>query len=187
MKSFNGFKRQLRAVNSLLLVLTAIPVALSSVYLYIAPYDAAGRTTWNNLHLFLGFVLIVSFVIHGTMNWRAVRSYLRQKSQDIVRPRGEGFVALTIFTVLLLGVIAFPAFQGFMKGGTGTNGVQTAANTATCGDCPFLRSYGSCHSGTVFSISGVTFVGSDTGESFVETAVDNSDNTGSTTNPYSYY
>lgn len=188
MKSFNRFLRKFRAVNSLFLILLAIPVALSSAYLYIAPYDAAGRTTWYNLHLFLGFVLIVSFIVHGAMNWRAIRSYLRQKTQDVVRPRGEGLIAVSVFTVLVLGVIAFPAFLGFMQArnvpGTDT-GTLTAANLNSCGSCPFLRSYGSCHGGTRFSLGNTTFIGSDNGESYVEDA--SYDTTGAASNPYSYY
>jgi hypothetical protein len=45
------------------------------------------------------------------MNWRPIRSYLRTKTRRFARPRAEGLAALTIFVLLMLGGISYPALS----------------------------------------------------------------------------
>ncbi len=173
MRAVKIFGLQLRALNSLLLVFVAIPVAVSSIFLYIAPYEVAWRKTWSNIHIFLGFVLIASAILHVAMNWRALRAYLRRKLHEVIEPRAEGAVAFAAAIILLCGVIAYPAaIKGLVGLGwvaPDSRLVTASATDASCSRCPYLYSYGGCHSGVSFKFADKTYYGYDTVPSLDDT------------------
>lgn len=166
MRALRLFGMQLRAFNSVLMVFLAVPIAVSSIFLYVAPYDVVFRKTWSNVHIFLGFVLIASATLHVAMNWRALRAYLRRKLHDVIEPRVEGAVAFAVCIILLSGVIAYPAaINGLVSLGwvaPDSRLVTASAADASCSRCPYLYSYGGCHSGVSFTFGQTTYYGYDT-------------------------
>ncbi len=173
MSSWKILGIKIRAVNSVLLVFLSIPVAISSIYLYLAPYGSGGRQTWNYLHVFLGFVLIASATLHITMNWRALRVYLRKKIHQTIEPRTEGVIAFMIFAVLLIGVLVYPlVITNFVNHGWISADSQLASVApadGSCNSCPYLYSYGGCHSGDSFNYNGRTYYGYNTTQTTEQT------------------
>lgn len=166
MSSWKVFGIQVRAINSIFMVLLAIPVAISSLFLYFAPIEVSFRKTWSNGHIFLGFILLGSIVLHVFMNWRALRAYLRKKIHETTKPRVEGAIALAVFVVLLIGVIAYPGMINMLANvgliSADSRLVTSQSTSATCSACPYLYNYGGCHSGDSFEYDGTTYYGYDT-------------------------
>jgi hypothetical protein len=167
MKNFKILGMQIRALNSVFLAFTAIPVAFTSILLYFVPADASSRQILSNVHVFLGFAFIASGTLHAIMNWRAIRAYFRKKIGHFVELRLEAPVAFIVFFVLLAGAVMLPALVNLaIEDGVIMDSNQVAAaDYSSCSSCPYLSSYGSCHSGQSYTYNGTTYYGSDNGGS----------------------
>ena len=76
-----------RAITAILLIVTWILIILSSIILYLAPSGfRAGqqallfgltKTTWSDIHFWIGVVTVAVTVIHVIIDWKALRGVLR--------------------------------------------------------------------------------------------------------------
>lgn len=83
----------MRKIVSLTLVIAGFIEFVTSVVLYIMPsgrvaywtdYHFLGlsKTQWGNIHIAMGFLLLVMVVVHLYYNWRPITAYLKNKAKE---------------------------------------------------------------------------------------------------------
>ncbi len=84
----------LRRTVSMIMLFSFILMILTSIILYIVPQGRVAywadwrmlglsKEQWGNLHINLGFLFLASGLIHIFYNWKAIVSYMKDKSRKI--------------------------------------------------------------------------------------------------------
>jgi hypothetical protein len=84
----------MRKITSLTLVIAGFIELVTSVVLYIMPagrvaywtdYHLLGltKTQWDNIHITVGFLLLVMAVVHLYYNWRPITAYLKNRAKEL--------------------------------------------------------------------------------------------------------
>lgn len=129
----------LRKVASLTALLSCFVLMVSSIVLYIVPagrvaywsdYHLWGLTKsqWGQLHLNMGILFFTAVFFHSCLNWKAIKTYLKNKSTLYLAPSKEFFLSILITGVFLVGTYYnAPPFSSIIHLG---ESISTKANTA---------------------------------------------------------
>ncbi len=81
------FKLYLRAVTAILLLVTWGLITLSGILIYLAPtgqrsgqatlFLGLSKSTWNDIHFWLGVATVAVTVIHIIIDWKALFGLIR--------------------------------------------------------------------------------------------------------------
>ena len=107
---------KIRRVTSLTALLSFIFLITTSIILYIVPPGRVAywadwqlwgltKTEWSNIHINLGFLLLLSISLHIYYNWKPIISYLKNKAKQVKIFTKEFNVALVLTIILLWGHI----------------------------------------------------------------------------------
>ena len=119
----------MRKATSLTLIISFIPLVLSSVILYIAPEGRVAywadwhllglsKTQWSDIHINLGFLFLAAGLIHLWLNWRPILAYLKNKAKELVVFTPAMWVALSLNLVFLVGTLSYiPPFSSILNFG----------------------------------------------------------------------
>jgi hypothetical protein len=76
-----------RAVTAILLIITWALITLSGIVIYLAPsgfrsgktalFLGLTKTTWNDVHFWIGIITVAVIVIHLIIDWKALRGVIR--------------------------------------------------------------------------------------------------------------
>lgn len=109
----------LRRTVSLTLLISLLPLALTSIILYIVPEGRVAywsdwtmlglsKTQWGDIHINLGWLFLVAGLIHLYLNWKPVVAYMKNKARELKVFTLEFSIAflLTLFFIVgtLLGI-----------------------------------------------------------------------------------
>ena len=128
----------MRKTISLTALLSFMLLMLTSIILYIVPagrvaywsdYHLWGltKTQWGNLHINLGFLFFASILVHTYYNWKAITTYLQNKSKEIRLFTKEFNIALLVTLIFSVGTFyEAPPFANILKIG---ESISADANT----------------------------------------------------------
>ncbi|MBW2476544.1 MAG: DUF4405 domain-containing protein [Deltaproteobacteria bacterium] len=117
----------IRKTISLTALLSFILLMLTSIILYIVPagrvaywadYHLWGltKTTWGDLHINLGFLFFVTILIHTYLNWKAITTYMKNKTKDLRVFTVEFNLALIITLAFSVGTLyEVPPFSSILQ------------------------------------------------------------------------
>jgi hypothetical protein len=118
---------KIRKVTSLTASLSFVLMVLTSVVLYIVPQGRVAywadwhllglsKTDWGNIHINLGLLFLISLFLHIYYNWKALLSYLKNKSKQIKVFTPEFNMALAVTIVVAVGTyLMAPPFSWVMS------------------------------------------------------------------------
>ena len=107
----------MRKITSLTALTSFVLLMLTSIILYIVP---AGRVAywsdyklwslskddWGNVHINLGFLLLISILLHVYYNWSPMVSYMKNKSKQLRIFTLDFNVSLIVTLVVFFGTLA---------------------------------------------------------------------------------
>ena len=108
---------QIRRVVSLSLGFCLVAQLVTSIVLYILPQGRVAywanwhlwgltKDQWGNLHVNLGFLMVVAGLLHVWYNWRSIMVYLKNKARQLKVATPEFNVALALVVVVAVGTWA---------------------------------------------------------------------------------
>jgi len=108
-----------RALNSMFVFFSGTILALSSFALYLAPPFGLARMSrwtflnlttdeWRNLHVIIGFAMIIPLVYHVYLNRKSILAYIRRRLGDALEYRLEAGIAFVVAIALVALIIWFP-------------------------------------------------------------------------------
>jgi hypothetical protein len=118
---------KIRKITSLTASLSFVLMVLTSVVLYIVPQGRVAywadwhllgmtKTDWGNIHINLGLLFLISLLLHIYYNWKALISYLKNKTKQIKVFTPEFSLALAITIVAAVGTyLMVPPFSWVMS------------------------------------------------------------------------
>ena len=118
---------KIRRITSLTALLSFILLITTSIILYIVPpgrvaYWADWRlwgltkTEWSNIHINLGFLLLLAISLHIYYNWKPIVSYLKNKAKQVKVFTREFNIALAFTIIFILGTYLFiPPFSWVLE------------------------------------------------------------------------
>jgi len=107
----------MRKITSLTALISFILLMVTSIILYIVP---AGRVAywsdyklwslskddWGNVHINLGFLLLISILLHVYYNWKPMISYMKNRSKQLRIFTPDFNVSLIVSLVVFFGTLA---------------------------------------------------------------------------------
>ncbi len=118
---------KIRRIASLTALLSFIFLITTSIILYIVPpgrvaYWADWRlwgltkTEWSNIHVNLGFLLLLAISLHIYYNWKPIVSYLKNKAKRVKVFTKEFNISLALTIIFILGTYLFvPPFAWVLE------------------------------------------------------------------------
>lgn len=102
-----------RKTTSLTTLISFILLLFTSFILYVTPQGkiafwanwkmlGLGKEEWGALHTNLGFLFIVAGILHTVLNWKAIVTYMQNKTQQLKVFTGDFNAALGICAVITL-------------------------------------------------------------------------------------
>ena len=84
----------LRKITSLTLLISFVPLMLTSIVLYIVPEGRVAywsdwhllgltKTQWGDVHINLGFLFLAAGSLHLFYNWKAMIAYMKNKAREL--------------------------------------------------------------------------------------------------------
>jgi len=106
----------LRRAVSLTLLISLLPLALTSVILYIVPEGRVAywsnwtmlglsKTQWGDIHINLGWLFLVAGVLHLYLNWKPVVTYMKSKARELKVFTLEFNIALLLTLFFIVGTL----------------------------------------------------------------------------------
>jgi len=117
---------KLRKIVSLTALLASLLMMLTGIILYIAPQGRIAywsdwnlwgldKTDWGNVHINMGFLMLIVISLHIYYNWKPIVSYLKNKAKEIKVFTPDFSVALILTLVCVLGTyLLVPPFNWVM-------------------------------------------------------------------------
>ena len=107
----------MRRVTSLTALLSFVLLMLTSIILYIVP---AGRVAywsnwklwglskdqWGEVHINLGFLLLITMILHVYYNWQPMVSYMKNKSRQFRLFTMDFNISLVVTLIVFFGTLA---------------------------------------------------------------------------------
>ena len=113
----------LRKITSLTALLAFVGMVVTSLVLYIVPQGRVAywsdwtllgldKTRWGDLHINMGLLFLLSLSLHIYYNWKAIVTYLRNKTRQVRIFTPDFSVALVLTLAILVGtLLAVPPFN----------------------------------------------------------------------------
>jgi len=104
----------MRKITSMTMLLSFVLCVITSIILYIVPHGRVAywsdwrlfglsKTEWSELHINLGFLLLIAGLLHVYYNWSAIKAYMKNKAKEIKVFTPSFNVALIITLVIGIG------------------------------------------------------------------------------------
>jgi hypothetical protein len=118
---------KIRRVTSLTALLSFALLIITGIVLYIVPHGRIAywadwhlwgltKTEWNNIHINLGILLLLSISLHIYYNWKTIVSYLKNKAKQVKVFTREFNIALVLTIIFTLGTYLFiPPFSWVLE------------------------------------------------------------------------
>jgi len=118
---------KLRKIVSLTALLASLLMMLTGIILYIAPQGRIAywsdwrlwgldKTDWGNIHINMGFLMLIVISLHIYYNWKPIVSYLKNRAKQIKVFTPDFSVALILTLVCALGTyLLVPPFNWVME------------------------------------------------------------------------
>lgn len=118
---------KIRKITSLTASLSFVLMVLTSVVLYIVPQGRVAywadwhllgltKTDWGNIHINLGVLFLISLFLHIYYNWKALISYLKNRTKQIKVFTPDFNLALAITLAVAVGTyVMAPPFSWVMS------------------------------------------------------------------------
>lgn len=119
----------LRKITSLTLLISFVPLILTSIVLYIVPegwvaywsdWHLLGltKTQWGEVHINLGFLFLVAGSLHVFYNWKAIIAYMKNKARELRIFTPACNVALLVNLIFVIGILLnLPPFTAILEFG----------------------------------------------------------------------
>ncbi len=116
-----------RKITSLTALLSFVVLIITSVILYIVPPGRVAywadwhllclsKTQWGDIHINTGILFLVSIFLHIYYNWKAIVSYLKDRSKQLKIVTQEFNIALLITTIFCIGTyFEIPPFSTVLQ------------------------------------------------------------------------
>jgi hypothetical protein len=113
----------LRKITSLTALLAFVGMVVTSLVLYIEPQGRVAywsdwallgldKTRWGDLHINMGLLFLLSLSLHIYYNWKAIVTYLRNKTRQVRIFTPDFSAALVLTLAILVGtLLAVPPFN----------------------------------------------------------------------------
>jgi hypothetical protein len=117
----------IRRIISLTAFLSFFIVLLTSIILYIAPPGRVAywanwqlwhlsKDQWSSIHVNIGFLFLLSLLLHIYYNWKPIVSYLKNKTKQLKLFTREFNAALALIIIFILGTyVEIPPFSTIIK------------------------------------------------------------------------
>ncbi len=104
----------IRKITSMTMLLSFILCVITSIILYIVPHGRVAywsdwhlfglsKTEWSELHINLGFLLLIAGLLHVYYNWNAIKAYMKNKAKELKVLTPSFNIALIITLVIGIG------------------------------------------------------------------------------------
>lgn len=120
----------LRKITSLTLLVSFIPLVLTSIILFIVPEGRVAywsdwrlfglsKSQWGDIHINLGFLFLVAGCLHLYYNWKPIVAYLKNKAREMKILTPAFILALLINLVFAFGTLMnVPPFSTILDFGS---------------------------------------------------------------------
>ena len=115
-----------RGFVSITLALSFIILSLSGVVLYIMPHGRVAywinwkimglsKDDWDAVHTIVGFVFMITAVVHFCLNWPAFVNYIKSKAKKGLRLKKELAASIILSGIIIVGTLGgIPPFSTMM-------------------------------------------------------------------------
>ncbi len=119
-----------RRVVSLTLLISLVPLLLTSVVLYIVPEGRVAywsnwqmlglsKTQWGDVHINLGWLFLAAGILHLYLNWKPILNYMRSKAKEFKLFTLEFNVGLVLTLFCFIGTLmGIPPLSTILDFGT---------------------------------------------------------------------
>lgn len=105
-----------RRVVSLILLISLVPLVITSVILFIVPEGRVAywsdwkmlgltKSQWGDIHINLGWLFLVAGLLHLYLNWKPVMTYMKSKAKELKVFTPEFNVGLLITVFCMVGTL----------------------------------------------------------------------------------
>lgn len=120
----------LRRTVSLTLLISLIPLILTSVILYIVPEGRVAywsdwtmlglsKTQWGDIHINLGWLFLIAGLLHLYLNWKPVVTYMKSKAKELKVFTLEFNISLLLTLFFMVGTLmGIPPLSTILDFGT---------------------------------------------------------------------
>jgi hypothetical protein len=117
----------IRRLTSLIASLAFVLMVLTSIILYAVPQGRVAywadwrfwgltKTDWGNIHINMGFLFLITLIVHLYYNWKPLINYLKDKAKKIKVFTPEFNAALVITITFVVGTyLLVPPFSWIMS------------------------------------------------------------------------
>ena len=107
----------MRKITSLTALISFVLLMITSIILYIVPSGrvaywagyrlwSLSKEDWGSVHINLGFLLLISILLHVYYNWKPMISYMRNRSKQLRIFTPDFNVSLVVTLVVFFGTLA---------------------------------------------------------------------------------
>jgi hypothetical protein len=119
-----------RRTTSLTLLVSFVPLLLTSIVLYVAPegrvaywsdwrFLGLSKPQWGDIHINLGFLFLAAGCLHLVYNWKPVAVYLKNKARELKVFTPAFTAAFIVNLVFLVGTLLdVPPFSAILDFGS---------------------------------------------------------------------
>lgn len=116
----------IRKITSLTALISFLLIFLTSIILYIVPQGRVAywsdwhlwglsKTQWGNIHINLGFLFILSILLHIYYNWKPILNYMKDKQKKLKIFTKNFNVALLLTLIVVIGTLfMIPPFSSIL-------------------------------------------------------------------------
>ena len=120
-------KMNIRKITSLTALLSFTILALTGIVLYIEPHGRVAywvnwrlwgltKPQWDNIHINVALLFLLSISLHIYLNWKVIISYLKHKTSHMRIFNAQFTTALLIITVFVVGThMGIPPFRWVLQ------------------------------------------------------------------------
>ncbi len=118
-----------RRATSLTMLISFIPLLLTSIILYIVPEGRVAywsdwrmmgltKTQWGDIHINLGWLFLAAGLLHLVYNWKPIVAYMKNRAKELKVFTAEFNVALFLTIIFTAGTLLYiPPFSSILEFG----------------------------------------------------------------------
>ena len=130
MKYLEEVTMNLRRAVSLTLLISLVPLLITSVVLYIVPEGRVAfwsdwkmlgltKSQWGDIHINLGWLFLLAGLFHLYLNWKPILLYMKNKAKELKVFTVEFTISLVLTLVCTVGTLmGVPPFSTIIDFGT---------------------------------------------------------------------
>lgn len=118
-----------RKTTSLTMLLSFIPLVLTSIVLYVVPegrvaywsdwrWLGLSKSQWGDIHINLGWLFLGAGLLHLFFNWKPIVAYMKNRSRELKVFTGDFNIALALTVIFTVGTLMYiPPFSSILDFG----------------------------------------------------------------------